>query len=69
MHNKIINNQYQPTILLKLDSSANEPKDYVLSRNSLINHIDESCIHTKILMTTNKSRSIPRQELSSDRLI
>jgi len=64
-----INNQCQPTKLLKSDSSMNEPRDYLLIVNFLINCIDESCIHRRILMISNESRSILKQELSFDKLI
>jgi len=48
-----MNNQCQLTKLLKPDSIADELGDYLLTINSLINYIDQSCIHTRILMITN----------------
>jgi len=43
--------QYQPTKLLKPDYSADKPGEYLLIVTFLINYIDESFIHTRILMT------------------
>jgi len=52
----------QTTTLLKINSSISKPRDYLLIVNSLINYIDESFVHTRILITTNESRYIPRHE-------
>jgi len=61
------NNQCQPTKLLKPDSSIDELRNYLLTVIFFINYIDESCIPTKFLMTTNESCYIPRHELSSSK--
>ena len=52
--------QCQPTKLHKPDSSVDELRDDLFTINSLINYTDDSCIRTRILMTTNESRYIPR---------
>jgi len=59
-----VNPQYYSDLI-----AVDELRDYLLIINSLINYIDESYIQTRILMKTNESRSIPRHELSSSKLI
>jgi len=54
--------QWQPTIILKPGSWVDEPRDYLLIVNSSINYIDESCIRTRILMSTNESQQAQAQK-------
>jgi len=43
-------NQCQSTIVLKPDSPTEKHRDYLLTFNFLINYIDKSYIHTRMLI-------------------